>query len=250
LLRALDVHQGDDRYEMVFNERYMCAQEFGDPESLHTRLRGCCGYSLDGRAFNLLLTCKKVHEELEPIIYAENTFGVCQGNPNGFERVWGMSDRAITSLASLTIRLTRPYGYNTSSISWMWQLDILEPIDSSRRSGRLILREWNALVKHFATLLVPGRLELFLKFCSDSKDVETTLAPLLDLPALRNVGVCPLNSTYSRNYFRVSVLCTTNGYTNRTNPPRTFKLHQMMRCASLCLQTRNRACLRIETSTI
>ena len=52
----------------------------------------------------LLFSCKQIHDEVERLIYQENDFIICQGDPNGFQRLLDMDERHLGMLRSLTIR--------------------------------------------------------------------------------------------------------------------------------------------------
>lgn len=199
---TLDEHEvvtSDD--EFFFGIERMCHA----PKKRGGWIEGC---GFDETAFNLLLSCKSIHKDLEPIIYAENTFRVCQGNPHGFERLRRMSDRAIASLKTLTIRLTLPHAYNKADVSWFSQLDRLRTIGTSGPCDEMMMTDWKDVVSRFSKLLESGRLELGVIFRSGSENIVTTLAPLLDLPPLKNFTVFPINPSLSpasgRREFRVS----------------------------------------------
>lgn len=176
--KRLDVTESDDIWEFDEEEVY--------PGQRRNHLCACSIRPW----YSLLLTSKWIHQEIEAIVYKGNTFQVCLGGPYGFKRLWLMSERAISNLTSLTVRLQIPQSDIPSGQGWGDPAPPT-PIDLLSRSGALVLKVWLALLEKLSRAATPRKLWLSVIFSAHSiEDVKTILKPMETLQALRHCSIC------------------------------------------------------------
>jgi hypothetical protein len=157
--------------------------------------------------FNLLLVCRQIWAELEPLVYATNLFNVCRGNPLGFRRLHRMSDRALASLTRLILRLDVPHG-RAYDPGWEHEDRLPFPIDVTHVSECLVVRQWEALLARLRQVLKPGTLELFIICrCMNTKSLAKVLEPLRDLPWLKECGVWLEETTIRSDHYTAEEVC-------------------------------------------
>jgi hypothetical protein len=139
--------------------------------------------------FNLLMTCKQVHKEVEELAYGANLFQICRGNPYGFERFWNLSHNAVAALTTLTVRLEKSRT-RVRTDSFMSDSAIPSPIDLTLPLGRRILQDWKALLARLVQLSRPNALRLQLIFCAANiESAKALLEPMKYLPLLKNCSI-------------------------------------------------------------
>lgn len=139
---------------------------------------------------SMLLVSKAIHEEIEAYTYSVAVFRVCLGQPLGLLRLWRMSENALSHLQMLTIRLDRPTSEVTDDGWW----DTPHPpshIDTSKKLGREIVRNWVRTLDLLARTITPANLRLNLIFRARTMDdARAILEPMGELPLLRDCGIC------------------------------------------------------------
>lgn len=175
-LRKVDADELDDVWEL-------------DDEYDEGCRRGFQCLRLWNTASSLLLTSREINEEVENLLYGENTFRVCRGNPLGFRRLWRMSDRALAALSSLTVRLDVPQDF-VDGDGWLEYPLLPTPLDLKSRYGKLVLKDWNTLIKNLARVGRLRHLRLYVVFRAVDMDVvKAVIESMMTLPILKDCGI-------------------------------------------------------------
>jgi hypothetical protein len=177
-LKRLDVSGLDDVWEIDDHE--VRIEEYGKP--LWGNAWGACQSSI--------LVCKKIHEEVEVLIYARAVFRVCLGQPLGFARLWRMSGNALSHLGSLTIRLGVPKAV-VENDGWSDAPAPTYYIGVSYERGKRLMKDWSSTLERLARSIKPGQLRLYLVFCAMAlEDVKVVIDGMTQLPRLKDCGIC------------------------------------------------------------
>lgn len=152
------------------------------------------GASPWGRAYgvhqSMLLVCRQIHQEVEAFIYAGAVFRVCLGHPLGFTRLLSMSDHALSNVRSLTIRLDVPKA-SANRNGWAPPCPPSESLDLSTEPGKLVLKSWLSVLHRSVHSLRPRQLRLRVIFCAKTMaDAKAIIEPMLQLPQLKDCGIC------------------------------------------------------------
>lgn len=162
---------------------------------------------------SLLLVCKVVSQEAQELLFGRNCIAISQRNPGGLRALERLSSHAIQALQRLVIHMTPctcldphctetprrlPHVVesfhdlafegcfaNTRKASHDRQLSDIS------RADRRLLEQWGRICHRLAKHIVPGQLTLHIVCHVKSRLVaEQIIRPLLQLPTLRNCGIC------------------------------------------------------------
>jgi hypothetical protein len=176
-LQKLDV-DSEDVWEITDNSESL--RQYG--KSLWGNVYGQCQ--------SMLLVSKQLHQEVEAFIYSGAVFRVCMGQPLALTRLLRMSNNALSKLSSLTIRLDVPRSIVWDD-GWAYSPTPPEHIDLSTWQGRTILKSWTSIMDRLAQLITPGQLRLRVIFRAKTMDdAKTLIEPMMQLPLLKDCGVC------------------------------------------------------------
>ena len=170
-----------------------------------------CWYAWEGRSFSkcrcppppvsLMYTSKFVSREFLSLLYAENHFMLCRGQPGGLMALTRLAPESVASLRTLTVRLNGCSYHNQlefSGGSKEWCRCLRSSEDETRRDVLVgtsphytaARRDWLAIVERLSVKIRPSQLDLRL-VCDvkDCKIAETILLPLQKLPRLRHCSI-------------------------------------------------------------
>jgi hypothetical protein len=162
---------------------------------------------------SLLFVCKVVSQEAQEILYRTNCFAISQRKPGGLRGLERLSALAIQNVHTLFIHLTpctclaphciktpRQSPHVATSFSTLAFASCFasprkqshhRKLSTKSRSDRLRLAQWERVCHRLAEHIVPGQLSLYLiSHVEGMPAAKRILQPLLQLPTLRNCGIC------------------------------------------------------------
>lgn len=194
--RAEDLRTGVKQvtgYACFYRGRRFFGKDFGIDD-----VPGC---ECPALPFSLLCVSRAISEEVSNILYSENAFTISRSDLRGLAPLRNMSERAVSSLRCLTVRLNNcecvfqftfrePPGMPPCHpLCWSHGLHD-KPLSNQTRQGNAIIRDWQDLSSTLAVHLQPGQLRL--DFVCDTRDLPTAqqMAGLLStLPLLRACSI-------------------------------------------------------------
>lgn len=156
-------------------------------------------------------TCRFIHDEVEALLYGDNSFVVSRAARGGLRSLQRLSGRALQTMTSLLVRLNisssseqehhpfRPICGNgqyrqcpSVDIECDQPLNLIRQLESDYQhdSHHQLLTQWTEICSRLVRHTVPGRLVLHL-IC-DCQNVGTATMitePMLSLPILRNLSL-------------------------------------------------------------
>lgn len=151
---------------------------------------------------SLLFVSRAISCEVVSILYSENKFTICQNGSWGFKPLKNMGRRALTSLRSLTIRLSDCsciYGFSTFPQRQIPPCHTLcetqglhdRPIDGKKMQDKALLQAWHNIIAHsLAPYLSPGFVSLsVIGDCKNSDTARQVIVPLSQLPLLKSCSI-------------------------------------------------------------
>jgi hypothetical protein len=180
---------------------------------------------------SLLLVCKVVSQEAQDMLYGTNCFAISQRDPGGLRGLERLSRRAIRNLRTLLIHITpctclAPHCTKTlrrlphiaeSFNELAFRGCFASPskrlhdrrLSNTSRTDRRILKQWERVCHRLAEHIVPDQLTLYIVCHVESRPVaEQIIRPLLQLPGLRNCGIC-LGPSIHTSYRELQALAAT-----------------------------------------